>query len=43
MHAHQAIQDVDLEIAELQHRRERHRLVVGAPHDHQHPREQLLG
>ncbi|NTW96931.1 MAG: hypothetical protein HGB28_00055 [Oscillochloris sp.] len=39
---HRPIQDVNLQIAEPQHRGEGHALVVGAPHHREHAGDQLL-
>ena len=37
------LQDVDLQVAEPQHRRELDGVAVGPPHDRQGPRDELLG
>src|ERR687883_86549 len=40
---HGAVEDVDLELAELDDWRKRHRVAVGAPHERDDPRQQLFG
>ena len=40
---HSTVEDVDLELAEFDDGRKRHRIAVGPPHEGDDPRQQLLG